>query len=81
MRTKPQVKSMDIISYDLYYTVIKNTNDKEIVIDDEYENDKINFDDFITPNHYNGRKNNDVMLRYGKMRSQINRFEQIIPYK
>ena len=35
---KPQVKSMYITYYDLYYTVIKNRDDKEIV-NDECEND------------------------------------------
>ena len=56
LQTKPQVKRMNIIYYDLYYTVIKNRNDKEIVNDDEYENDYINFTDIVTPNHYVGKK-------------------------
>ena len=34
LRTKPQVKNMNIIYYDLYYTVIKNRDEKE------KENDK-----------------------------------------
>ena len=41
LQTKPQVKNMNIIFYGLCYTVIKNREDKEIVVDkyDEYEND------------------------------------------
>ena len=62
LQTKPQVKNMNIIYYDLYYTVIKHRDEKEIV-DDEYENDYINFNDFITPNHYIGIKNNSKILR------------------
>ena len=31
LQTKPQVKNMNIIHYDLYYTVIKNRDEKEIV--------------------------------------------------
>ena len=43
--------------YDLYYTIIK-TRDENEDIDNQYEvdnNDYINFDDFIIPNHYIGR--------------------------
>ena len=50
LQTKPQVKNMNINYYDLYYTVIRNRDDKEI-LDNQYENDFINFDDFIIPNH------------------------------
>ena len=46
----------------MYYTVIKNRDEKEVV-NDEYENDYINFKDTITPNHYIGRKNNNEILR------------------
>ena len=52
LQTKPQVKNMNIKSYDLYYTVIK-TRDNNKDIDIQYEcneNDYINFNDFITPN-------------------------------
>ena len=38
LQTKPQVKNMINKYYDLYYTVIKNRDDKEIV-NDEYQND------------------------------------------
>ena len=46
LQTKPQVKNMNINYYDLYYTVIKNGNEKEIV-DNQYENDYLSFKDFI----------------------------------
>ena len=38
LQTKPQVKNMNIKYYDLYYTVIKNRDDKEIV-KNENQND------------------------------------------
>ena len=50
LQTKPQVKNMNLNFFDLYYTVIK-TRDEKIVIDNQYENDFINFND-IVPNHY-----------------------------
>ena len=56
--TKPQVKNMNIKYCDLIYAVIKNREEKEIV-DNEYENDFINFNDVIIPNHYVGIKNLD----------------------
>ena len=77
LQTKPQVKNMKIKYYDFYYTVIKNRDDEQIV-KDEYENnenDYGNFNDFTTPNHYIGRKNDNVMLKWKKMRSQINHFK------
>ena len=63
LQTKSQVTSMNINYYDLYYTVIKNRDDKEIVNDGEYENDCINFNEFITPSQYIGRKNHTEILR------------------
>ena len=65
LQTKPQVKNMNIIYYDVYYTVIKARDDKEF-IDDKIENiedDYTNFNDFITPNHDIGEKNNKEKLR------------------
>ena len=62
---KPNVKGMNFDYQSLYYTFFKNRNDKEIV-GNEFENsetDYNNFKDFITPNHYIGRKNKDVMLK------------------
>ena len=53
LQTKPQVKKMNINYYDLYYTVIKNRDDKGIV-GTQYENndnDYIDYEAFITPNH------------------------------
>ena len=57
LQTKPQVKNMNINYYDLYYTVIKVRSENKD-IDDQYENDEndyINFDDYMTPDHYIGR--------------------------
>ena len=62
LQTKPQVKNMNINYYDLYYTVNRNRDDKEIV-NGGFENDYKTFYDFITPNHYNGRKNNNEILK------------------
>ena len=56
---------MNINYYDLYYTVNK-TRDENMDIDNQYENDDndyINFNDFITPNHYIGIKNDNLILR------------------
>ena len=52
LQTKPRVKNMNINYFDLYYTVIK-TRDENRDIDNQYENyenDYINFNDFIIPN-------------------------------
>ena len=56
LQTKPQIKNLNINYYDLYYTDIKRRNEMENVNNDEYEKDYSNFNDFITPNHYFGRK-------------------------
>ena len=61
LQTKPQIKNMNFKYYDFYYSVIKNRDGKEIV-DEKNENDYINFND-IVPNHYIGRKNDNIMLR------------------
>ena len=61
LQTQPQVKSMKIIYYDLYYTVIENRDDKEIV-ENQNENDYNNCDDVI-PNHYSRRKNDNEISR------------------
>ena len=58
-QTKPQVKNMNINYYDLYYTVIKNRDDNH----ENDENDYINFNDIITPNHYIGIKPRETILR------------------
>ena len=62
-QTKVDIKNMNIIYTDLYYTVIK-TRDENKNIDNEYENDyhdyiKIN-DFFITP-QYVGRKHDELL--------------------
>ena len=65
LQTKPQIKKMNINYYDLYYTVIK-TRDGNKDIDNQYEddeNDYIDINDFITPNHYIGIKNRETILR------------------
>ena len=41
-QTKPQVKNMNINYHDLYYTVNRNRDEKEI-LDNQYENDLFNF--------------------------------------
>ena len=64
LQTKPQIKNMNINSYDLYYTVSK-TRDENKDIDNQYENDEndyINFND-IAPNHYIGIKPRETILR------------------
>ena len=78
LRNKPQVKNMEFIYYDLYYTVIKNKDENDIV-DNHYENIYINFNDFITPDQYIGRKNNEIKKR--NLRSWINHFNKFILYK
>ena len=62
LQNKPQVKNMNINYFDLYYTVIKNRDEKEIS-DNKYDNDYINFNDFITPNYYIGIKPRETKLR------------------
>ena len=64
LQTKPQIKSMNINYYDLYYTVIK-TRDENKNKDSQYENDEndyINFND-IVPNHHVGIKPRETILR------------------
>ena len=65
LQTKPSVKNTNIDYYDLFYTVIKNRDEKVILIDknEDNKNDYITYEDFITPNHYIGRKNNNEILR------------------
>ena len=63
LQTKPQVKNMNINYHDLYYTVIK-VRDENRNIDNQYENDDndyIDINDFITPNHYIGRKHDEIL--------------------
>ena len=49
---------MNINYHDLFDTVIKSRDDKELILD-EYEKNEIDynsFNDLITPNHYVGSK-------------------------
>ena len=64
LQNKPQVRNMNIISVDLYYTVFKNRDEKEIVIDEYHktENDYNIFDDFIIPNHNISIKPREAIL-------------------
>ena len=65
LQTKQQVKSMNINNHDLYYTIFKNRDDKEIV-NNEYENkevDYINLKEFITPNHNISIKPRETILK------------------
>ena len=62
LQTKPQIKTMNNNYYDLYYTVIKNRKEKEIIIGRDDENDYINFNDLI-PNHHIGGKTDNTILR------------------
>ena len=63
-QTKRQVKDMNIKYYDLYYTVMKNRAEIEVVKDkhENIESDYLNYKEFITPIHYIGRKNDNIML-------------------
>ena len=65
LQTKPQVKNMNINYYDLYNTVIK-VRDENSNIDNQYEdddNDYIDINDLINPNHYVGNKPRETILR------------------
>ena len=58
LQTKPRIKNMNLSFYDLYYTFIK-VRDENKDIDNQNDDDNIdyiNFNDFITPNHYVGNK-------------------------
>ena len=61
LHTKTQFKYMNKIYYDFYYTVIK-TRDDNNDNNEKNENDFINFNDFITPHHYIGRKCDNEIL-------------------
>ena len=45
----------------IYIILLLKTETKKIV-DNQYENDYINFHDFITPNHYIGIKPRETIL-------------------
>ena len=52
---------------------IRNRDDIETV-NDEYENDFVDLNDFITSNHYTRRKNTIEILKLRKTRSCIYHF-------
>ena len=62
LQTKPEIKNMNIVYYDLYYTVTK-IRDENKNIDNQYEIDYIDINDFINLNHYIGIKNRETILR------------------
>ena len=83
LQTKAKVRSMNTINYDVYKTVSKNRNENEVVYD-EYkhkETDFKNFSDNVTPNHFIGINNNDVMLRWRKLGICVNHFKYFLLYK
>ena len=62
LHTKPHAKNMNIKYYDMFYTVIKNTDETEIV-DDKIEIDFISLNDVNIPNHYVGIKPREIKIR------------------
>ena len=70
---------MNISQYDLYYSVIKNREEEEIVYDQHVviEKDSISFIDLITPNIYIGKENNET-LKWRILRSHINHINKFI---
>ena len=72
---------MNFLKYHLHFTVIKTRDDKETVNDDEYENDFIILMSLITPNHYIGRKNDKIMLKWRKLKTQTNHLEKCLVNK
>ena len=71
LQTRPRVKNMNIKYYDIYYTNIKNRYDNEIV-NENIENDYINFNDFITPNHNISIKPLERKLKWRNLKSHKN---------
>ena len=64
LQTKPDIKNMNIIYYDLYNTVIK-VRDENKNLDNQYENDYNDYivtNSYITPNHYIKTKDRDKSL-------------------
>ena len=57
-QTKPQINNVNINYYDLYYTVNKIRDGKEI-INDKYEIDYVSLNNVIIPNHYVGIKDRE----------------------
>ena len=71
LQTKPQIKSMNINYYDLYYTVNKNRDGKEEEEEEEEEEEQHEEEEYDNvcnnkPNHSVGIHNDDVSLRWTK---------------
>ena len=66
LQTKPEGKNINIKYYDLYYTVNKNRDENEDVVDKNEDNevDYNNFNDIITRNQYVGFKPRETILRW-----------------
>ena len=68
LQTQPQIKNMNFIYYELYYTVTRNRTEKDNeeeqkeIVDNQNDNDYINFND-VVPKHYIGIKNRNEILR------------------
>ena len=81
LQIKPQAKNMFIKYYDLYYTLIKNRDEKEIV-DDKYENNEIyyiKYEDFISPNHYIRKKKRQWNIKVEKFEISYKSFRIFYP--
>ena len=63
LQTKPEVKNMNINYHDLHYTIIETRNENKNIENqyDNDENDYIDINDFINPNHYVGRKHDEII--------------------
>ena len=55
LQSSPQVKNKNMNYYDMFSSVIKKRDEKEIVAD-KYEKDFISLNDVNIPNNYNGIK-------------------------
>ena len=73
LQTKPQVGSMKKEYLNLYYTIIKNRDEKE-----EEDVDYSNYVDFIMPKYDIGVKFPETILKQTKMRFQRNCFKLFI---
>ena len=64
LQTKPHVRNMNFNFFDLFYTVIKNRDDIEIVNNknENNENDFVNYD-FIISNHNISIKPREIILK------------------
>ena len=63
LETKPQGKTMNIDHYNLYYTDIQNTNEKEEQELDKYDNKFSFLYDKFMPNYDIGIKPREAVIR------------------